>query len=262
MRQAVSFSWSSSLIDGGRDPLNRRSCVGIRLAHECLRDSLDEAENCLVRRHDGRADEVDRASALLESIDDESNAVSDLLELAGPETGAVLLDEVHLADAIHASDARAEGPAETSGVSLCFGARVPLLDCPPRAELGARPDAELPVDPSEIRLDGLGAHECSLGDLPVRHPARSKLRDLPFARRELLRRTVPETDTIELGGRAFDPGRRTELLEHGERPTERVGRDQLLLCAPAEAPLDEEVAGDLERQGGVGLGFAEKCDGC
>src|SRR3954453_4142697 len=137
MRQAVSFSWSSSLIDGRRDPLDRRSCAGIRLAHECLRDSLDEAENCLVRRHDGRADEVDRASAPLESIDDESNAVCDLLELAGPETGAVLLDEVHLASAFHASDARAEGPAETSGVSLRLGAGIPVLDGPARAELGA-----------------------------------------------------------------------------------------------------------------------------
>jgi len=87
------------LVDRGRDPLDRGARVGVRLAHQLLRDGLDDAEDCLVRRHDRRADEADRLPLPLETVDGEADARREPLELAELETGPVLLDEVRLARA-------------------------------------------------------------------------------------------------------------------------------------------------------------------
>src|SRR5581483_3777218 len=136
----------------------------------------------------------------------------------------------------------------TSGVSLCFCARLPLLDGEPRAELRPRADAQLAVDAGEIRLHRLRAHECGLRDLPVRHSARGELRDPLLARGQLVGRTAAETDAVELAFRLRSPRSRAEALEPGKRLTERVGSEPPVLRAPAEAAEHELVACGLERE--------------
>src|SRR5581483_6385 len=86
-RRSASVSWTISLVDGARDALDREARAGVRLAHELLRESLDDAEDGLVRRNDRRADEVDRLPGVLQAV-------------------LVLLDEIGLARVCHAEDAR------------------------------------------------------------------------------------------------------------------------------------------------------------
>jgi hypothetical protein len=79
-------------------------------------------------------------------------------------------------------------------------------------ELGPVGDPELAVDPREVRLDRLGAHERGRRDLAVRHPRRRELRDAQLRGRELGRR-APQADAPQLGPRLLRPRRRAELLE-------------------------------------------------
>ena len=52
-------------------------------------------------------------------------------------------------------------------------------------QFASRADAELPVDPGQVRLDGGDAHEERLPDLAVPHPLRDQGGDAPLGRRQL-----------------------------------------------------------------------------
>src|SRR5437764_2213653 len=56
-----------------------------------------------------------------------------------------------------------------------------------RGELGAGAHAELSVDPREVPLDGLGAHEQPGRDFLVRRPLRDEVRDRGLGRCEVER---------------------------------------------------------------------------
>src|SRR5690348_8389234 len=98
----------------------------------------------------------------------------------------------------------------------------------PGGELAPRAEAELAVDPGQVRLDRLRARERRGGDLPVRTAGRRELGDPPLARGQGPRRARPQADARELLPRTRRPQRRAETLEDLLRAHKRARGGGLL----------------------------------
>src|SRR5207247_2134209 len=84
-----------------------------------------------------------------------------------------------------------------------------------------------------------------VGHLAVRAASADKGRDAPLGRRQsFLAR--PPADPSELVARSLDPGRRSEILELGERGADRVTGSPLLPCAPEDHAQREQRASASE----------------
>src|SRR5262245_59621344 len=95
-------------------------------------------------------------------------------------------------------------------------------------ELGARPDAELAVDPGEVRLDRLDRYEQLVRDLAVRLAQRDGVGDTPLRGRE--RTAAPHTaDPIQRGARTIGPARGADAVERRTCSGQRVPGGAFLL---------------------------------
>src|SRR5215207_923441 len=137
--------------------------------------------------------------------------------------------------------------AAASGVSLRLCVHPPELVGHARAELRPRRDAELAVRARQVRLDGLWAHEGGARDLAVRHSRRGELGDAALGRGQLGRRAA-EADAAELCLGLLGPRRRAEPLEDRGCLAERVGGGAPLLEPAVQAPLDEPIPREVERE--------------
>src|SRR5688500_14899460 len=118
-------------------------------------------------------------------------------------------------------------------MSRTYGAAAPAesgspLDMGPApGQLGTGADAELAVDPGEVGLHRLRAHEGGLGDLAGGEPARRELGDALLARGEALRSGRPDVDPRELGADALGPPGGADGLEPREGGLQRGAREEL-----------------------------------
>ncbi len=120
-------------------------------------------------------------------------------------------------------------------------------------ELGARADAELPVDVGEMRLDGALAEEERRRHLPVRPPFGDERGNPTLAFGQLPVRRRPAADPRQLGAGLVGPERRAEPLEADERVLERPPRVAASLRPPLRPPEREQRPCVLERIGAAGV---------
>ena len=116
-----------------------------------------------------------------------------------------------------------------------------------RAQLGAGPDAELPVDPARVVIDRAVGHVELRGHLVVRPSLGHERGDALLRRGQLVARGWASTDAGELRPRLFRPECGTELVEDRERLAEAFAGCSLLLGPALRRPEGEEGACSLER---------------
>ena len=120
-------------------------------------------------------------------------------------------------------------------------------------ELGARADAELPVDVGEMRLDRALAEEERRRHLPVRPPFGDERGNAMLAFGQLPVRRRPAADPRQLGAGLVGPERRAEPLEPRQRVLERSPGIAAALCPPLRPPEREQRPRMLERIGAAGV---------
>ena len=107
------------------------------------------------------------------------------------------------------------------------GSRPSLPRRDRRGQLGARPDAQLAIDPREVELDRLRAQEQLGGDLTTRRPARHSQRHPNLLGREIVGiggAPPPRAGGSQLRRGARGPRRRSEPVEHVEGGPQLLAR--------------------------------------
>jgi hypothetical protein len=107
----------------------------------------------------------------------------------------------------------------------------PLRDTP--CQLRARAHSELPIDPSEMHLDGSNRGEELCRNLAVRPAGRHEGCDAPLGARQLSLSPRARAGSVQFGLRACDPQQRAELGEDLLRSVELL-RGAAPLSQPAE----------------------------
>jgi hypothetical protein len=101
-------------------------------------------------------------------------------------------------------------------------------------------DAELLVHTAEDVGDRLGGEERALGDLAAGEASGGELGDPPLGVGELRGRVRAAANPAELGPRRLAPVRRSERLEAGQRLSQPLVGEPLLLAAAMESALREQ----------------------
>ena len=114
-------------------------------------------------------------------------------------------------------------------------------------QLGAGAEAELGVDPREVRLDRLDRHEARGCDLFVRAALRNEGRHAALGRRQVTLRRRTAADAGKLSACLLGPKSGAELLEDPERGPESLSGRALAPRASSSRAEREKRTGTLER---------------
>ena len=117
-------------------------------------------------------------------------------------------------------------------------------------ELGARPYAQLSVDPSQMGFDSRDGREELRCDFPIGPSCRDEFRDLPFGIRKLAiaPRSRPRPPQLLLG--SLHPQRSSQAGEDRRRRLELLGCPPTLTRAAKRVTGDEQCATTVERETG------------